>query len=650
MLYRRDAKSVFKQSAFFEPSDAVDSPKSDPKDLKKQAEQSNYVDTFEIFSGLESQILGLEAIFQDTYPETQARLQKLIKLSKLHQAESEGDDKKDFATQFEQAKADYQAHSKQSERANVLALMLFYYATVMQQHYERYSHKEKIKRYQKLSEQAEIFINTKLLIDTNLENIEQLAEASNQLKDQSARIQTHTIINAIKQDAKSVYVNFKEGLLRTSRWRDALSAINLQRIYWIFCHFVMSQLQAMAFTIEINLKLYGKDITWVLLDHIDEFCKKIDTPKNVLNVLSVALFGIRFVIDILMILKHASDYFCSDDEKTVKKGRAWAELEKRAFDMANNIVWGTANFITNYNHLCHIPDASALYIIAALLVFDALLLQARRIKAQRDFRRNRIALLEEWGHLDSLMQTLKTKEHELINRSDDDIEKIGLKKEKESVIEQLQLISLQIKALDDDWAVQNASYHYYTLAAVILCVSFSASLLMVVPPAGVLACYIVGVAATAMYLSGNLYSDYKAQKQKYLDAKQNYGKKTVSKEDLAQLKADYINARNAFRNSMIEKTVVPTLILIAFASNVAAGATVLGIYLVIKLSLFFLKKYKEINKKEAPSTNRYAMFNKFNETDSPKMDKTEKKRVSEAHKETSASDDERMGGFRAQTA
>lgn len=650
-----DAKtSIHKPSTFFRSTGPAEptlqlTPTSGSTELdriKQDAIKTSYKDTFVLFNQLEGQILGLYAIYQDSHTKIENHLNTVIQKSHLYQnwADAQNSIEEKRAENlwrqaaFNQAKEAYEAKKEDKEKLTSLTLMLFYYATVMQEHYKRYDHKEKIKQYEEMADEAEQFIKKMMLVDKNINDIKALSIASQKMAKTEKEEQSHFMIYLIREAAKdtqNLLKNIKDGLLRTSKWRDALNAVNMQRIYWIFCHFVMSQLQHMAIKIQLQLThLFHKDMSW-LLAHADKLGKMMDGPKDFLNVLSVALFGIRFVIDVLMIIKHASDYFSTDKEKEVgQKARAWAEFEKRFFDMANNVVWGTANLLTNYNKLFHISDPIAMQIVAALLVFDALLIVLRLLKAQRQYRSNRMALLIERKALENELGKIKRDLLAKSRVSDDDAEKQALLNEKQRLLDELKINRLQIKALDDNWAVQKASYEYYIIAAVILCASFAATL-FAVPPAGVLVCYIVGIAAMAMYLSVDQYSDFVAKKKKYEDAKEKFDSQKATKEDtieLQRLKKDFIKAKRTWQFAMVEKTVVPTIIMIAFASNVFVGAGVLGLYLLCKLSLKVYHKYQARQKQAETRSNRYSMFQEVNDgpkltrQESIELDKLEKKK------------------------
>jgi DNA-binding transcriptional MerR regulator len=649
-------KAIHPKSAFFRGAALRPKPQQDFHESITSIthETASYQDTFKVINALEAEVLALEAVYEDSQPTLDSPFGKsLARLKDTSQAyvdaKADIDRKKDTSTSkrtqveldgendkltkvknialinYQEARAAYKKFTEASEQRELLALMLYYYSTVLKKHYESYENKEKINKYQSiltkidnLSGEFNRLKQISLYLDApfSLEEIKKVNEQFN-AEEQKEKDAQNTLCTLIREDATGIYKNVRDGLLRTSKWRDAMSEINMQRIYWIFSHFVIDQLGKMALDIR-------QHFNWIL-GNADEFTKEINTPKNFLNILSVALFAIRLVIDFIMIVKHCTNTFCNESEKEVPRlTRLKQELKKRGFDIANNIVWGTANFVTNYNELCHISAPFANYIIAGLLIFDAALVGLRWWKASLEYEDNRLGLL---GYLKDLKQKEKETRQSINHleaelkqlRTADPTKKTALADLKIKLLDiahHQKITNAELKALEDDWRIKRAVYQYYVGAAALLCASFFITV-FAVPPAAVLACYIVGLFAVALYLSGDLFADYKKKNQEYLAAKEQLENPKLPAEQKKELKETMIALKHesdaAFKKlafSLAEKTIMPTIILIAFASNVIAGAALLAAYMIYKIGMHYHKKHQA--KKETPTVNRYGLFSEMN--------------------------------------
>lgn len=447
-------------------------------------------------------------------------------------------------------------HSKVAEQqAYAMAYLLYYVCHILKNYYEHYSQLQQRAFDERLSELEAFFKE---------ENIDKKAGHAHVISQMVADAKANTIdilINSAKH---------------TSVLRANVDKLNMWRIYWIFVHFSANQsvLVANQYKIfEFMSKLTGHHIDG------DRLLNTLNIPNQIFNVLSVAIYALRLLIDIVMILKHTIG--ASDSEKEAdRKARFLKEWHKRKWDMLNNIVWGTINLLTNYNWLFGISGALAMQLIAGVLIFDVILVSIKYSLAHEDYQKNSARLKRmKTSHetaIDSKQQQLK-KLDEVENAE----EIARLKREINGLNNQLQVVKQEIKALDDSWEVTKGVFRLYMGAALLLFTSFTASLFM--PGAGlVLMCYMLGTVAVAMYLSGDQYAASIKANQNLNYAITTPGEE-ISETDVAAYKAEAEASRASFYSSIAEKALVPNLLLLTFAVSWQVGLLLVVAYIGYKL-------------------------------------------------------------------
>lgn len=504
-------------------------------DVTAKAQEIGYGHTSPELKALESEVDTLTAIFRDNKQAFTKEDKRIMEIDA-----SQSDDGSTVNMDVDDPAPAKAKHKQNEEQLKSVAFMLYYFASVLQTHYEAYVNKEKLIKYQTII--AEINSHLDGEDEDNLDVQRQLSFL-------------------IQKDAVTVGEETLAAITRTSKLRSTLDIINMQRIYWIFSHFVISAIQTLALQTHLQLK------------ELDTLCDAFNNYNfsYVMNIISVALFSVRLLIDLAMIAKHV---FSSKENDLTRWSRFKFEANKRKYNIANNLVWGSVNFLTNFRDIPGFSELFTNQLIAYLLVFDVALLQLKHLSARKEYKKNRLRLLSE--------------HHQAIKDNDPERE---------------QLIAHQIKALKDQWEITNDTYWFDTVAAALLLVSFAITL-AAIPPAGVVACYLVGTLAVAMYLSEKDFKTYREAKQKWTAACQSDS--GVSTADTLQLENEYKQARNALIKSVIEKTVMPTIILLTFAANIPAGAALLAIYMLFKI----VKHYHEKKQtpKSSPEVNRYNLF------------------------------------------
>ncbi len=334
----------------------------------------------------------------------------------------------------------YALNHEEKQKAFANACMLYFTALILKEHYKDYRLEKKYKRYRDTVEKLEC-------------DLFYLRE------DTANKQETHLQLLALVKNAAKKAVS-------ASMYRDAATYINLQRIYWIFCKLTMVELDV----------IFGSSTAF---PHADKLAEIISLPSATNNILSVAIFSLRLVHDIAMIVKHTFGNRAERENSSAGQ-RFVFELKKRFLDMLNNIVWGVINFVTNYGNICHISDVTGGYIISALLVFDIALVSFKRIEARKKYETAKAVLNAK-----------------IISAKDG---------------KQRDVFFAQLKELEKDWAVKSKVFNFNQLAAGFIFAGWTVSLF--VPPAAMLVGFITVTLGVAMYMSSDLYAAYVKAKKK----------------------------------------------------------------------------------------------------------------------------------------
>lgn len=91
-----------------------------------------------------------------------------------------------------------------------------------------------------------------------------------------------------------------------------------------------------------------------------------------LAILGIILYGLRFLINLVLMLKHIIS--ATKSKELSPRKVLIHELDKRGYTMANDCVWATVGLLTTYNLFFQIATAAVSPIIMAFLAFDSLLL------------------------------------------------------------------------------------------------------------------------------------------------------------------------------------------------------------------------------------------------------------------------------------
>jgi hypothetical protein len=372
------------------------------------------------------------------------------------------------------------------------------------------------------------------------------------------------LLDNVKEKFNYLY----ELLLHPSKLRGQLGISNVTRIYWVFCHFSINEM-ILIFKDSDILNKIAKLVGHVI--DLDKYSDALNMPNDILNVLSVAFFGVRLLIDLIMLAKHTVGSNEQERAETTAYQRFVAELEKRFWGMTNCVVWGGVNLLTNYYDVFGIPVELAFPIVAGVLVFDIGLVIALHSRAKSQYMTslaNIDAQLNELGEQDPMRPIL-------------------LK---------------QREALNDKWELTQKVYFYNAAAAVSIFTFFSLSIILSAP-AAVLACYMASCISIAMYgTADNEYASYAKACQKLEQA----SAQKMSASDMQALAEQKQAAFTTLVTSVIEQAFAPMAIFVLAAISLPAGLTLGGMYLGYKISQGLSKFEPEQNTKQEKEISLHA--------------------------------------------
>ncbi|MCE0722066.1 MULTISPECIES: hypothetical protein [Legionella] len=403
----------------------------------------------------------------------------------------------------------------------------YYCATLLETFHKSYAHKNRfseasfIKKYGRTSKEDE-YTQLKEKIKKHL------------VKEKEKQKDEEEFINSLRDYFIKSFRNLFTSPAHLSQIRDYVAYANLCRVYWVFCRLTMVSGFALAKETQFLEKLDK-----ILGTHTDadKIIERLKAPNGVLNYFSVGLFLIRFAIDAGYLVQHT--FFPTDEEKkdkTTALERFKFELYKRHCNFANDLVWATVNFLTNFNHITHIPDPTAGVITAAFLGFDVCMTLYKCYLAKREYLAKKAQYdqeIEDYRNK-ALFTHLSQKEREM----------------------HIEMLEKQIIELEINWRTKEATFYFNAAAAALLMLGFSASLMLTGPGIPVV-CFFVCTVAVAMYLSSDAYAKYQEKSLRLEHAK--------GKEDYTAALKEYDAAYNDFVFTMIKNTVIPTLLIATYA-------------------------------------------------------------------------------------
>ncbi|KTD11835.1 coiled-coil protein [Legionella gratiana] len=407
-------------------------------------------------------------------------------------------------------------------------LYCYYCATLLENFYKAYSQQSKEEEYKNLRQK----IKNRLL------------------KVKEDAVAEEVFIESLKNSYISGFRNLMSSPFHISRIRDYVAYSNLCRVYWVFCRLTMTTGLALAKDLQIIDKLDA-----ILGTHtdVDKIISVIQAPNGILNYFSVGFFLMRFMIDAGLLIRHT--FFPTEQEKkdkTTALERFKYELYKRHCNFANDLVWATVNFLTNFNHITHIPGPIAGAITAVFLGFDVCMTLYKCQLAKQEYLIKKAQYEQE------------------IEKYSKQLKKLTDINEVKNAAAHIAMLQAQLKELEIGWRTKQGTFYFVASAAALLMLGFTAALLFT-PPGIIVASFFVCTLATAMYLSAGAYSTFQEKSLRLEQAQ-------LSGNDLDMALKEYQAARNDFIFTMVKNTVMPALLITTFAICWPAAIVLTAMY------------------------------------------------------------------------
>ncbi|ASQ46160.1 hypothetical protein [Legionella clemsonensis] len=363
-------------------------------------------------------------------------------------------------------------------------------------------------------------------------------------------------------------------LTRSSRCREYTSTLITNCSYWNYSRSLANYL--IIYLQENGFAAFMKTINEKIGPHysLQAFMKWLDKPQKILRLSSIMLYVFRFMTNLMVLLKHVINAAISN--KLSSKKVLTQEIEKRGFTMANDMVWGSVNLLSNYNRFFQLSSLIIAQINLAFLVFDLALFIVHWSVDRRDYSRR--------------VEELKQQKREVC-----------------SSLEQA-VISRQLDIMHDEWKVECAYYQFNIVAASLLIVAFAATLIGFGPLA-------LGVFAALSMFGNALYNtsdEYKKYKQASISVSREKSNGKTSEDDchyklLHQLHAESLQANKIFWKTLIFNTTATACIITAAAISWPIACILTVSYLTYRIFDNYQQTYRDKDKKKL-SYDIYRLF------------------------------------------
>lgn len=364
---------------------------------------------------------------------------------------------------------------------------------------------------------------------------------------------------------QKILSGFKEMIeipMHTSKVKSWVGFANITRLQLTFSRITLNQMIKYA-----NNNQWLEKVEKLINGHIDSdaIIAKLNSANGVFNILSVGLFASRLMINAGMVLKHTA--FPSEREKEVPMiVRFRNEVAKRHCDALNDVVWGTVNTFTNFN-LVSAPTANLL--MSCFLFFDVSLLVYRKHLAETAYLLKKAQYEQE---IKMVVETLQTKVD--VNQA---------ASEQEALWEQYNLLTNQLQALNNSWEASCATFNFNITAAILLMSGFSASMLFTAPAAAPVTFFVCTI-AIAMYVSADLYGNYREKCLGHEQMEERHaladlpGEQNPLKSNLAKAAKQMQESKGALIGSMAKNTFMPMLFLATISTSLPAALALAGLF------------------------------------------------------------------------
>lgn len=363
--------------------------------------------------------------------------------------------------------------------------------------------------------------------------------------------------STLKNDLNEMFYEMPQ---HSTKIKSRLGDLNFTRLYLTFLR--LSWVTAITWGQKTYLLEYLNEILGRRLN-TDAVVKILQAPAEALRFLSVAIFALRFTINLVISLKHTITP--SEQEKAVAwYRRFYHQLRKLHASFLNDLIWGMVNLLANYASLFNISAALAGWMTAGFLLFDVGMFIWLHHLAKQDY-----TLKKQQLRADLLCFEQRYKETH---------DPMWLERHVEC--------NEMLNKLEIEWQTTSKTYLFYATAAMLVFAGFTAAM-MFATGIFAIAAYLVGVAAMSLYMSANEYGNMVKTglilEQVQLDAKK----------DIQVEEANYLEARNHFIGKVLKTMLMPSVFIVAIALSWEIALLVSVAYLSYQLGKSYLNHRAE---------------------------------------------------------
>ena len=470
--------------------------------------------------------------------------------------------------EFKELFATLSALDNTADNQKIYWLYCYYCCKMMSAFYESYGKPDQVSEYKKLGGDIEYAFLHEFKLPAPVVRKSFLAE----------------LPNKIWSDLKAFFNPRPE-------YRSKVGMYNMYRIQWTFMRVTASG--ALSYLRGIHLLDYFEKLLHRSI-HEAKFIAAIEKVTPITNILSVGFFAIKILINAGTLIKHTFVPSDKARESTVRQRLAF-EAYKRMDKFMNDFAWGIINLFTNYSEFFNISAPIANGLVVGFLLFDFGLVVFQFVFKWREYRSKLAQYREELSGIDARLSVWQPDEERVAD------------------LAARALLDAQIKEHELKWKVQRDTYAFNALAAMVFLGAYTVSVLFSGPLIGIVS-YFFCVVAVAIYLSEGAFEKYDEAKRRENILKQ------LLDVTVNQLSAAH-HARSVARNdliiSLINKTVIPTLMIALLAICWEAAVIVAVAYLIFELGLSWYRHPKVPPANLANQVNEAIPSNLANEPVAP---------------------------------
>lgn len=386
-----------------------------------------------------------------------------------------------------------------------------------------------------------------------------------------------SLLEYLATKVRDFFVDLAQTPAHLAKIRSKVAYSNLLRIYWFFSRTTVIKAFVLANQYQFFEKLakfFGRPID------LDKIINTLEIPTEILKLFSIGFFLSRLFLNTLMTIRHTF-MPSAGEEQLAMSYRLKQELFLRHIEMLNDIVWSIINCATNFNEVFQISMPTAGWIVAGFMVFDIALILWRIQIAKWEYESKDKSYDEQISAYRKLI---------IGTNNDEEIKRYQA---------QIELLNDQKIELEISWETKKGTLIFVGMAATILVLGFSASMLLA-SPVLIIPCYAICTLAISMYLSDGAFATFKHKQLVHEQAQRS------NFSDQKQLVAyeEYKTARLDFALTLAKNFLLPAVFIATFAICWQAALVLTAVYVgYVILDAYYsdVVKKRKIAELEAPA-------------------------------------------------